>query len=208
VGTPDAVSRDPLRVMVVSSHGLTRAGLTQLLRADPQRVRVVGTSPDAVQSHDVTVYDLTDLACYGGDNRVHLTSDSPVVGLAPPDRPDLPQAALAIGVAAIVPMEVSAQDLIEAVESVVSGRCSGPAAHSERRDAIRAAWGLSRRELEILELIVAGLSNNEIAATLWLSINSVKTYIRTAYRKIGVRRRPEAVRWGYHHGLAGTVDDG
>ena len=56
----------------------------------------------------------------------------------------------------------------------------------------RAAQGLTAREAEIIALITQGLSNQEIAERSYLSINSVKTYIRTAYRKMGVtgaRRR-------------------
>ena len=61
---------------------------------------------------------------------------------------------------------------------------------------------LSAREAQVVALIVQGLSNAEIAATAFLSINSVKTYIRTAYRKIGVTRRAQAVVWGMTHGFA------
>ena len=58
------------------------------------------------------------------------------------------------------------------------------------------AAGLSSREAEVIALITQGLSNQEIADRAYLSINSVKTYIRTAYRKIGVQKRPHAVLWG------------
>ena len=61
---------------------------------------------------------------------------------------------------------------------------------------------LSARETQVVALIVQGLSNAEIAATAFLSINSVKTYIRTAYRKMGVTRRAQAVGWGMTHGFA------
>ena len=60
---------------------------------------------------------------------------------------------------------------------------------------------LSARERDVLELIAAGLSNQEIAERLYVSINSVKTYIRAAYRKIGVERRSQAVVWAVQHGL-------
>ena len=53
----------------------------------------------------------------------------------------------------------------------------------------------------MLALITQGLSNQEIAERSYLSINSVKTYIRTAYRKIGVTRRSQAVVWGMQHGF-------
>lgn len=55
---------------------------------------------------------------------------------------------------------------------------------------------LSKREREMITLISQGLSNQEIAETLFLSINSVKTYIRTAYHRIGATRRSQAVIWG------------
>ena len=61
--------------------------------------------------------------------------------------------------------------------------------------------GLTEREAEIIALIARGLSNQEIADLAYLSINSVKTYIRTAYRKMGVTRRSQAVRWALEHGF-------
>ena len=51
-------------------------------------------------------------------------------------------------------------------------------------------------------LVAAGLSNKEIAEQLYLSINSIKTYIRSAYRRIGAASRSEAVLWALRHGLA------
>ena len=53
----------------------------------------------------------------------------------------------------------------------------------------------------MLALITQGLSNQEIAERSYLAINSVKTYIRTAYRKIDVTRRAQAVAWGMRHGF-------
>ena len=64
---------------------------------------------------------------------------------------------------------------------------------------------LTPRETEILIYIVAGLTNQEIAARMWLSPNTVKSYIRSAYRRIGVTRRAQAVLWGMQHGLTGSV---
>ena len=61
--------------------------------------------------------------------------------------------------------------------------------------------GLSARESEVLALIAQGLSNQEIADGTFLSINSVKTYIRSAYRKIGVKRRTQAVLWATKNGF-------
>ena len=62
-------------------------------------------------------------------------------------------------------------------------------------------FGLTAREAEIIALITQGLTNQEIAERSYLSINSVKTYIRTAYRKMGVASRSQAVLWGVRHGF-------
>ena len=61
--------------------------------------------------------------------------------------------------------------------------------------------GLTAREAEVIALITQGLSNSDIASHSSLSINSVKSYIRSAYRKIGVTSRTNAVLWGVEHGF-------
>ena len=61
--------------------------------------------------------------------------------------------------------------------------------------------GLTAREAEVLSLITMGLSNAEIAHQLVLSVNSVKSYIRSCYRKIYAESRSHAVLWGVAHGL-------
>ena len=53
----------------------------------------------------------------------------------------------------------------------------------------------------MLELVTLGMGNQEIADTLFLSINSVKTYIRTIYRKLSLASRPLALAWAIQHGF-------
>ncbi len=60
---------------------------------------------------------------------------------------------------------------------------------------------LTEREREIMTLISAGYSNDVIATRLYLSLNTVKTHIRSGYRKAGVTTRAQAVLWGLRHGL-------
>jgi DNA-binding CsgD family transcriptional regulator len=60
--------------------------------------------------------------------------------------------------------------------------------------------GLTTREIDVLGLVAAGLTNPEIADRLYLSINSIKTYIRTAYHKIGGNQRAQAI-WVERYGL-------
>ena len=68
--------------------------------------------------------------------------------------------------------------------------------------SLRLAEGLTDRESEILALITQGKSNAEVAALTFLSPNTVKSYIRTIYRKIGVASRTQAVLWGINNGFA------
>ena len=58
----------------------------------------------------------------------------------------------------------------------------------------------------MLGLISAGLTNNEIAEATALSINSIKTYIRAAYRKIGAASRSQAVLWAVRNGCVERAD--
>lgn len=64
--------------------------------------------------------------------------------------------------------------------------------------------GLSERESNVMALIAQGLSNESIAARMHISQNTLKFYIRGAYRKLGLARRGEAVAWGRSHGFAQT----
>ncbi|MGA8255118.1 MAG: LuxR C-terminal-related transcriptional regulator [Nocardioides sp.] len=60
---------------------------------------------------------------------------------------------------------------------------------------------LTPREMSVLTLITAGYSNHDICTQLHVSINSVKTYVRSTYRKIGIESRGQAILWGVRHGL-------
>jgi NarL family two-component system response regulator LiaR len=68
-------------------------------------------------------------------------------------------------------------------------------------DAARERLGITRREMEILELVARGLSNREIGETLFVSENTVKTHCSRAFDKLGARRRTEAVQRGKELGL-------
>ncbi len=94
-------------------------------------------------------------------------------------------------------------------------RARGPGGRAPELTPVRAAPerrvpevdALTQRELDVVTMVTRGCSNREIAAHLGLSLNSVKTYIRTAYRKIGAERRTQAVLWGIDHGLKAPEGD-
>jgi DNA-binding NarL/FixJ family response regulator len=119
---------------------------------------------------------------------------------------DVAMRARAQGAAGLLSKDLPIPRLLAAIRAIHAGdRLDYTVTVADGPDTGRSARrpdGLTAREVEMLELITQGLSNDEIARTLYLSINSVKTYIRTAYRKIGVTRRPQAVLWGVHHGFA------
>jgi NarL family two-component system response regulator LiaR len=120
-------------------------------------------------------------------------------------QPDLVERAIGRGAAGYISKGLGADDVVEALEQVQAGKVVVPA-QSVGIDRGAGVWpgrefGLTEREAEVLALITQGLSNQEIAERSYLSINSVKTYIRTAYRKIGVTRRSQAVVWGMKHGF-------
>jgi NarL family two-component system response regulator LiaR len=65
----------------------------------------------------------------------------------------------------------------------------------------RGSLGITRREMEVLELMAQGLSNQEIAAKLFVSENTVKTHLSRVFDKLGARRRTQAVQLGKEMGL-------
>jgi two-component system, NarL family, response regulator LiaR len=96
----------------------------------------------------------------------------------------------------------TAADIVSAIESATSVHDMDAVIVSCSSQWPGREHGLSQREAQMLALISQGLSNREIAQTTYLSINSVKTYVRAAYRKIGVARRSQAVRWALQHGVS------
>ncbi len=199
--------RRPLRVAVAEDAPVVVAGVEAILRAAGSDLTPVAidSSRHGSPPPDVVLYDphrgvpdgIGPVAGHPGPTLIAFSwtvSEDVAVrsraqGAAGLLSKDLPVARLLASIRAI-----HAGDRIDYTVTVEGGPATG-------RNAPRPD-GLTAREVEMLELITQGLSNEEIARTLYLSINSVKTYIRTAYRKIGVTRRPQAVLWGVHHGFA------
>ncbi|MGD8148383.1 LuxR C-terminal-related transcriptional regulator [Ornithinimicrobium sp. Y1694] len=94
------------------------------------------------------------------------------------------------GFAACIDKAISAEELVRVAEDL-----AGEAPFTT------TSVQLTSRETEVLALIAHGLSNQEICARTYLTINTIKSYIRTGYAKIGVTRRAEAVAWAFRNGL-------
>ena len=81
---------------------------------------------------------------------------------------------------------------------------SAPDPVEDSRDVLRK---LTRRELEILQLVSGGRSNRQVAQILWVADQTVKFHLANVYRKLGVRSRFEAARWARENGILDVVVD-
>jgi DNA-binding NarL/FixJ family response regulator len=120
--------------------------------------------------------------------------------------PDLIDSARARGAHGYLSKALPARDLVAALEAINSGEVVITEPPARARSVGALNWpgrneGLTDRESEILALITQGKSNAEVAALTFLSPNTVKSYIRTIYRKIGAASRTQAVLWGVRHGF-------
>lgn len=199
---------NPLRVAISNDYEVVVRGLAAMLEPFADRVLVVELdSRMPVLSHvDVILYD--SFSQPQGD-RIELSrltrNGAKVVVYSWNVQPELVQDALRRGVTGYLAKSLEAEEVVEALERVAAGEvvtATGVADAPVRGgDWPGRAAGLTERESEIVTLVAQGLSNQEIAEKAYLSINSVKTYIRTAYKKMGVVRRSQAVRWAIAHGF-------
>jgi DNA-binding NarL/FixJ family response regulator len=119
---------------------------------------------------------------------------------------ELVDAALRQGARGYFAKSMTASELVEAIERVAAGEIVTSPAEGRVRSNAALDWpgradGFSDRESEVLALITQGKSNAEIAAQTHLSPNTIKTHVRSAYRKIGATNRVDAVIWGVRNGF-------
>ena len=194
---------DPLLVAVVSPQAVVLHGLVDLLGRHPDRVRVI-PYPDGIDP-DVVLFDVVDLVDgdLSGLHGLLASTSAKVLAVSRDLRPDLTARALAVGADGFFSIGVSEPELIDAVESaVLDGAAESPEGGvGDPESRLGADAGLTAREVQVLTLIAQGRTNMEIARELYLSPNSIKTYVRTAYRKIGAMSRSQAVSWAIRNGF-------
>ncbi|CAN5251791.1 response regulator transcription factor [soil metagenome] len=200
----------PTSVLITSDHEVVCIGLAAILQSDPRFECRVGAVDELLLSGaDVVLYDVIGLVDNDGSEFDRLVKETDVAVLAVTRdlRPDLADLALAKGADGCVSLDAGAQELAAAVEAAAWGDLTGDSSPDAVDFTVNPAYDasdlphLAPREAEVLRLIAAGLSNADIAGQLYLSINSVKTYIRGAYRRIDVQTRSQAVAWALQHGL-------
>ncbi len=198
----------PLRLAIVDDYAVVVAGVASFLAAERIDVIETGASTPVISDVDIVLYDAFAQVQGKGIDLEDFVRESgaKVVIYSWNLRPEMIEQALAGGARGYLSKVLTGPELVAALERVMKGEIVILPGDNESSVAGAGDWpgrsaGLSPREAEILALITHGLSNQEIAARAFLSINSVKTYIRTAYRRIGVTSRTQAVLWAVEHGF-------
>lgn len=206
-----AQNTNPIRVALVDDYDVVLSGLAHMF--DNYRDRIVICEIDANAPLD----DQVDIVLY--DSFAQPESDHEELGALvrnPRARrvvvytwnfhPDLIESAQRQGIHGYLSKTLPARDLVAAIESVHAGDSVISPAPRKAGAATGLDWpgrheGFSDRESEILALITQGKSNSEVAKLTYLSPNTVKTHIRSIYRKINATSRTQAVLWGIAHGF-------
>lgn len=200
----------PITLALIDDYDVVVVGLAHMFEDFTDRVEILelDASTPLKSTVDIALYDAFAQSEVAHDVAALIESRraSKVVIYTWNFHPDAIDSAFAMGVDGYLSKTLTAKELVDALERIHAGEkvCSPAPPDAESADGVQ--WpgrdqGLTEREAEIIALITQGKSNAEIAAVLFLSINSIKSAIRTAYRKIGVTTRVEAVLWGVEHGF-------
>ena len=208
---------NPIRVMLADDHHVVRAAVASFLSREPDIV-IVGEAADACQLlesiHALQPNILVLDARMPGQNVIataqQIRRDLPdvkILVLSAYDRREYVVGLLRAGAAGYVLKDDAPEMLVRAVRSVAKGeewlspRVVKTLMRSVRRPANVAMADLTQRELEVLRLVARGLKNDEIAASLVISGQTVKNHINSIFSKLGVDSRVEAVLFAIRHGL-------
>jgi DNA-binding NarL/FixJ family response regulator len=220
----------PIRVLIADDQRVVREGLAMLV-ALLEGIEVVATAEDGrraleqAQAHrpDVVMMDLHMPDVDGVEATRRIGNELPDVRVLVlttfVDDADL-FPALHAGARGYLTKDATAEEIRVAIHAVAGGQTHlapdiqqrlitavlDPATTPGMHDA-GPPDALTPREAEVLTLIAAGLSNNEIARDLVVSEATVKTHVNHILTKTGARDRAQAVRFAYQHGLAKPRDD-
>jgi len=208
-----------IRVFLIGTSPLARAALQNRLKA--QSVKIVGSAAaiDALGSDlSDTQADvlLVDVAGESPEAIMESLADSdlaaeiPIVVLTEAASPAASAQALQAGIRAILPSEVSTDQLAAALQGAAAGLvvlhpaeipAVYPAASPASHPLAELPEPLTRREREVLQMLAAGLANKEIAARLNISDHTAKFHVAAILGKLGAATRTEAVALGIRRGL-------
>lgn len=199
-----------IRILLVDDHPVILEGLSALL-ARAQGIEVVAraeTGAAAVQAYaqhrpDVVLLDL-GLPDIGGieviDRIRRIDARARVLVLTLRSGSMDVQRAVQAGCRGYLLKNARREELLNAITMVHRGERHFPAAIARRMAQRSSAETLSTREIEVLNLVAAGRRDKEIAATLALSVPTVKTHLRNILAKLGVSSRSQAIIAGLESG--------
>ncbi|HEY2038249.1 MAG TPA: response regulator transcription factor [Edaphobacter sp.] len=202
---------DPIRILIVDDHHVVRQGLVALLNIMPE-IEVVGQAADGAEAirlyrslhPDITLMDLQLPGLSGVDTIRRIRSDDPAgrfIVLTTFDGDEDIYRALEAGARAYLLKGMTVEELTSAIKAVHAGKTRISPAIAEKLAERMSGPALTAREQDVLERIVAGRSNKEIASDLDISEATVKTHINSLLGKLGVGDRTHAATVAIQRGI-------
>lgn len=191
-----------IRVLIVEDHHVVRQGLMALLASAPD-VEVVGSAADGMQAvgtyralqPDITLMDLQMPVLGGVDAIERIRTEFPnarFIVLTTFDGDEDIYRAMQAGAKAYLLKGMEVEELLSAIRAVHAGRARVPPSIAEKLAQRVGSQELTARELDVLERIVAGRANKEIASDLNISEATVKSHVNSLLGKLGVGDRTHA----------------
>ena len=200
--------KHPIRLAIVDDFAVVVAGVASLLAEERIDVVETGVSLPVISDVDIVLYDtFGQVQGQGIDVEDYVReSGAKVVIYSWNLRPELIEQALAAGASGYLSKVLTGPAIVVALERIMAGETVILAGDHETSAGGAGDWpgraaGLTPREAEVVALITRGLSNQEIAERSHISMNTIKSYVRSAYRKMGVQRRTQAVIWALENGF-------
>ena len=205
------MAEETIRVLVVEDHHVVRQGLVALLNV-VDGIEVVGEAADGAEAvaqfrkemPDVTLIDLRLPRMGGVDviQRVRMeTPNARFIVLTTYDGDEDIYRALQAGARAYLLKGMTTEELIATIRKVHAGKSHIPPAIAQRLAERIGTEELTPREFDVLEQIVHGMSNKEIATELDISEATVKTHVNSLLGKLGVTDRTQAATAAIQRGI-------
>ena len=205
------MTKESIRVLVVEDHHVVRQGLVALLNV-VDGLEVVGEAADGVEAiaqyrkhqPDIALIDLRLPRLTGVEVIERIRMETPharFIVLTTYDGDEDIYRALQAGARAYLLKGMTSEELIAAIRAVHAGKSHIPPAIAQRLAERMGTEELTPREFDVLEQIVRGLSNKDIATELEISEATVKTHINNLLSKLGVTDRTQAATAALQRGI-------